>query len=136
MSRKIARETAMQLAFEWSISGGNEESIKELFEDIQFRDDDLKYISDVVEGIKRNSTQIDELISSCSIGWSIQRMAKVDLAILRVAIYEILFREEIPQSVSVNEAVELAKQYGGDKSASFLNGILGKLLREKVVEKP
>ncbi|MHB1315571.1 MAG: transcription antitermination factor NusB [Christensenellales bacterium] len=135
MSRRTARETAMQLAFEWSISGGNEESIKELFEDIPYRDDDMEYINGVLEGIKGNQKQIDDLIAGSAIGWSIQRMAKVDLAILRLAIYEILYRDEIPQSVSVNEAVELAKQYGGDKSASFINGILGKLLRDQAVVK-
>ena len=110
MGRRIARETAVQLIFEWSISGGREESVKELFGEVQLTDEDMKYILDVTEGIKQHQEQIDSLIAGSAIGWSLKRMAKVDLAILRVALYEILYREEIPHNVSANEAVELAKK--------------------------
>ncbi len=69
--------------------------------------------------------EIDALISKTSNGWRIDRMSRVDLSILRLAVFELLFDDDIPGGVAINEAVELAKQYGGDESSSFINGILG-----------
>jgi N utilization substance protein B len=73
---------------------------------------------------------IDEKISSYSQGWKIDRIAKAELAILRLAVYEALYDDTVPVGVAVNEAVELAKQYGGDNGAAFVNGILGKIVNE------
>lgn len=73
--------------------------------------------------------EIDSVISETSDGWSINRMAKVDLTLLRLALYELKFDDEIPVGVAINEAVELAKQYGGENSSSFINGVLAKMVK-------
>ena len=69
------------------------------------------------------------MIDELAIGWSIERMPRVDLSILRVAIYEMMYRQDIPCSVSINEAVELAKRFGGERSSAYINGMLGTLAR-------
>ena len=81
-----------------------------------------------MKGILEHKTEIDEAINTYAEGWSVERIAKVDIAILRLAVYEILFAEDIPNRVAVNEAVELAKEFSSDKSPSFINGILGKVV--------
>lgn len=78
--------------------------------------------------------ELDERINAVSIGWKTDRMNRTDLAILRLAAYEILFDEEIPDKVAINEAVELAKQYGSDESYAFINGVLGQITSEKEEE--
>jgi N utilization substance protein B len=92
---------------------------------------DMSYIEDILNGCNRNMDKIDEIIRSGSIGWRFDRISKVDLSILRLALYEILYRDDIPESVSINEAVELAKKYGGEKTGSFVNGILGNFIRSR-----
>lgn len=81
--------------------------------------------------IASKTEEIDNKINEVSIGWNTGRMSKVDLAILRVAIFEMYYDESVPEKVAINEAVELAKSYGGDDSPTFINGILGKLSRQK-----
>ena len=99
----------------------NEEEIKSL---------DERYIKSVLEGIVEKVVSIDEYIAKYSKDWSIERMSKIDLAILRVAIYEVLYKDDIPSSVSINEAVELAKKYSHEDASSFINGILGSVYIE------
>ena len=91
--------------------------------------DDLLYSQTVLAGIEENSAEIESLIGEIAIGWRIDRMPRVDLSILRVAIYEMLYRQDIPHSVSINEAVELAKLFGGDRSSAYINGMLGTLAK-------
>lgn len=86
-----------------------------------------EYFMDVVQGAMEKRDEIDGLIQNHARGWSLERMPKVDLAIMRLAIYELRFRKDIPWNVSINEAVELAKKYGGDQSKTFINGVLGKV---------
>ena len=71
--------------------------------------------------------EIDAILSEASTGWKLKRMNKVDLALLRVAVFEMRFDERVPEKVAINEAVELAKQFGGDDSPAFINGVLAKL---------
>jgi N utilization substance protein B len=82
---------------------------------------------ELVDGTGKKIPSLDETIGKLSTNWRLERMPKVDLAILRLAAYEILFRPDIPKSVSINEAVELAKAFGAEESPSFINGILDKL---------
>lgn len=91
---------------------------------------DLKYADKVVKSFQENKENIDSLINKYAKNWTINRMAKVDLAILRLAICEILYVFEIPTKVSINEAVELSKLYCDDKSPKFINGILGSVVSE------
>ncbi len=90
---------------------------------------DMKYVNHVAEGIAEHKEEIDKLISEHTENWATDRMAKIDIAILRVAIFEMLYMEEIPASVSINEAVELGKKYSHDDAGTFINGILGGIYR-------
>jgi transcription antitermination protein NusB len=91
---------------------------------------DRNYANKLAESIKKNKDAIDELINKYAKNWTINRMAKVDLAILRLAVCEILYMENIPTKVSINEAIELSKLYCDDKSPKFINGILGSVVSE------
>lgn len=95
---------------------------------------DKKFIKDYLWGVSENLEEIDNNINDSCVGWSVSRIAKVELAILRLAVYEILFREDIPDAVAINEAVELAKKYSSEKSPSFINGVLGKIAKQKEVK--
>ncbi|MEG0784654.1 MAG: transcription antitermination factor NusB [Christensenella sp.] len=133
MSRTSAREAAMKLLYQYSITG---ELAKDSLSDAPdalgtdtLDKDNLCYIDKVVDNFTDKCEQIDEIIATNSKSWRIERIAKVDLAILRLAIYELLFIDDIPAKVTVNEAVELAKKYSDEKSYQFVNGLLGGYLR-------
>lgn len=125
MARRLARDIAMQILFAYSLSGEySDETIKDSAKNIRLSDDDWAYIHRVVNGTIEQSDQLDALINEIAVGWRTDRMAKVDLSLLRLSLYEIIHCDDIPVSVSINEVVELAKQYGSDDSGSFINGIL------------
>ena len=129
MTRKQAREEAFILIFEKEFNDYALEDILSLAEEVR----DLKpdeYIKNVFFGVFENLEKIDEIISQNAVGWSIKRITKTALAILRLAIYEIKFYSEIPVSVSINEAVELAKKYATKEDASFINGILSTVAKQ------
>lgn len=88
---------------------------------------DFEYLTAKCRGVFECVAELDEKINRVSEGWKTSRMGKVDLAIIRLAVYEMQKEEDIPVAVSINEAVELAKKYGTDSSASFVNGVLAKL---------
>ncbi|MDL2220162.1 transcription antitermination factor NusB [Eubacteriales bacterium OttesenSCG-928-N14] len=136
MSRRVAREAAMCLLYAWDISGQSdldavEQSIDEAIDVQQLDRKDYDYISQVVPGVVESAEQIDDLLRPLAEGWKLERISRVDHAILRLAVYEMQQREDVPESVAINEAVELAKRYGTDKSGSFVNGILGSISRSK-----
>jgi len=134
MSRTTAREVAMMLQFSGMLGGEDTpEHVLDKTESIGTLDDEDKaYIDQIMTGVKSHEQEIDELISRYSKDWAIERIARVDLSILRVAIYEMLYRgKDVPTGAAINEAVELAKRYGGEKSYAFINGILGSVAREK-----
>ncbi len=123
MTRREAREEAFILIFEKQFNEASADEILELAEEVR----DLKpndYIKSVFFGVYDNLETLDNIISEKAIGWKIGRIAKVSLCILRLAIYEIKNMDDIPVSVSINEAVELAKKYATKEDASFINGIL------------
>jgi len=129
MSRKVAREVAMKLIFA-SLFGGEDtyEAVLEKSGIAETPDlEDVAFVKSVMTGVDAHVKQIDQTISELAIGWSLSRIPKVDLAILRIAIYEMTFCPDIPKSVSINEAVELAKRFGGEKSSGYINGVLGTL---------
>jgi len=133
MSRKIAREVAMKHAFARLF--GCEDTYTDILDksDIEEQptEDDLAYAQEVLSGIREHAEEIDALIRELAINWSIERMPRVDLSILRVAIYEMLYLDDIPESVSINEAVELAKRFGGERSSAYINGMLGTLSKRR-----
>jgi transcription antitermination protein NusB len=131
MARKQAREAAMALVYEWDAGGtGENDTVDTMMDELSLSTEDKAYAMEVFGGIKAHIEDIDERIGRVSKGWRVERMPRVDLSILRVAVYELLHREDIPKSVAANEAVEMAKAYSGEKSAPFINGILGSLIRE------
>lgn len=104
-----------------------EEQIKDFFEgEDVFSETERQYIGDKVISIAEKLEEIDKVLDEYSIGWKVKRMSKVDLTILRLAYYEIKYDAKVPVSTAINEAVELAKNYGEENSASFINGILAK----------
>lgn len=131
MSRTNARKNAFYLLFQMDFSQDTEfeETKKIFFEEIEepVNDSDKAFIIEEVEGVKAKLTVIDEIINDVAKGWHTDRMSKVDRAILRLAVYEMKYSKDIPVSVAVNEAVELAKEYSSDEAPAFINGILGKL---------
>jgi len=131
MSRKLARELSMKVLFEMHIN--NEFDLKKvehhLFEG-SIEEQQNEYIYGVLNAVITNVADIDQIIEEYSKGWKLNRIANVDLAILRLAFAEILYMEDIPYRVSINEAVELAKQYASDETPAFINGILGKYVEK------
>ena len=89
------------------------------------------YAKALYSGVSAHTEEIDNIISSYLTGWKLGRIAKVNLAILRLAVYEIRYLEDIPDSVAINEAVELAKTYSGSEDSAFINGVLGSVVRGK-----
>ncbi len=129
MTRKQAREEAFILIFEKAFNDIPTEEILEIAEEVRdIKPDD--YIKNVFFGVFENLETIDTLISENSVGWKIGRISKTALSILRLAIFEIKFYDEIPVSVSINEAVELSKKYATKEDASFVNGILSTVAKE------
>ena len=129
MTRKQAREEAFILIFEKEFNDDSLEDILSLAEEVREIKAD-EYVKKVFFGTFENIEAIDDLISQNAIGWSKKRITKTALAILRLAIYEIKFFDEIPVSVSINEAVELAKKYATKEDASFINGILSTIAKQ------
>lgn len=131
MGRRASREMAMKLLYQMEIQKDDRETQKKLFfEENDFQEKDKNYINDVVDGVYNNFDFINNVIEAHSKGWKIGRISKVDLSILRLSIYEICFREDIPDNVSINEAVELAKKYSNEDAGAFINGILSKVPQE------
>ncbi|WP_027437558.1 transcription antitermination factor NusB [Lachnospira multipara] len=94
---------------------------------IDVSEQDYNYIHDKAVAIKNNIEDIDAKINEISSGWPTTRLGKAELSIMRLAVYEIIYDEDIPRNVAINEAVELAKKYGSDSAPSFINGVLAKL---------
>ena len=131
MTRREIRENTFKLVFNMEFRTSDEyEEQFDLYmnEKTDINDDDKSYIKTRLFDLCAKKEDIDELIASASEGWDIGRIGKVELAILRLATYEAKFDEDIPVSVAINEAVEIAKKYGGEDSPAFINGILGKLV--------
>lgn len=130
LSRRVSRELAMKLLYQFQLRDDDIHEQIELFlseAEQPLEGLEKEYFLDVVQGAMDKKDEIDGLIQNHARGWSLERMPKVDLAIMRLAIYELRFRKDIPWNVSINEAVELAKKYGGDQSKAFINGVLGKV---------
>ena len=95
------------------------------------KEKDREYMQKKYKAVNSHTEEIDKLLNGAAKGWKTTRMSKVDLTILRLAVYEMEWDEDVPEGVAINEAVELAKRFGGDSSASFINGVLGKLANQE-----
>ncbi|HHV60444.1 MAG TPA: transcription antitermination factor NusB [Clostridiaceae bacterium] len=131
MGRKASRELAMKLLYQLEIQKDDrEKQIEMALNNQSVREKDKEYILDVIYGVFKNLDKIDEKIEKCSKGWKISRISRVDLSILRLGIFELLYRDDIPSNVSINEAIEMAKKYSGQDAGSFVNGVLGKVAED------
>lgn len=136
MNRSELRENIFKLLFLSDFNRAEEmpEQLTLYFDGLDMRRvscdrQDQDYMEGKYTHVKEKIDLIDEALNEASSGWKTGRMSKVDLNVLRLAVYEARYDEDIPERVAINEAVELAKRFGGDNSASFVNGILGKIFR-------
>lgn len=130
MKRRELREHIFELLFraEFNDSAEMPEQLRMFFEDMEdLEEKDQTYMEGKYHRVMEKLAEVDKLIGDTAEGWKLGRLAKVDLSILRLAVYEMKFDEDVPEGVAINEAVELAKKFGGDDSPAFINGILGKL---------
>ena len=129
MDRTTARAHAMKLIYEWEMGGeGGVDTRLQLLE-IKPDEKECGFMESLFSGVTENVADLDSRITAYARGWTTDRMSRVDLAILRLAVYE-LTRTKTPGGIVINEAVELAKQYSTDKAAAFVNGVLGNLSRD------
>lgn len=126
MNRKEAREFVMQCVFQMEAQNDFENPDIEKYISRKAVGDHREYIENLLKNVSANIEDINNKIDSCSEGWPHRRMAKMDLAIIRVAAAELLYDQNMPKAVAINEAVNLAKIYGTDQSAKFVNAVLGK----------
>ena len=145
MSRTTARAAAMQMIFE-KISGGQggEETLKMVYDELRQDglpgvdhiekkepdEEDRQYITAALEGVLAHREELDEKIGKTAKGWPIERMSQVDLTIMRLAVWEIRYAEDVPGNVSIAEAMELTERFSDPEDKAFVNGILGTILRE------
>lgn len=145
MSRALAREDAFKLIFEMKISEiSAADALDYLYKTVQKTNEmwaqdfvsaaSRKYIENVVNGVEEKEEELNQIIKSKLKDWTIERISKVNLALLQLAIYEIKFVEDIPCKVSASEAIVLAKKYGGKESGAFINGVLGAVIDDLTIE--
>lgn len=133
MNRRKSREIAMKLLFEMTI---NKEEYREVLEnfkqntEMKLDDVDFEYIIKIIQGVEENIDLIDNKIQENLRNWKLNRISKMNMSILRLAIYEILFVEDVPDKVAVNESIEIAKKYSDDNAPSFINGVLGNMIKK------
>lgn len=131
MSRREIREHLFRMLFRKDFHEADEmnEQIGMYFDSLEeiHSEEDDRYLKERFEGILSKISEIDTILERISSGWKLNRMGKVDLTILRLAIFEIEFDDNVPTKVAINEAVEIAKLFGGDSSGAFVNGVLAKL---------
>ena len=132
MTRTDARANAMKLIYAWELGGDNDKDARDELLEIQPEESEKEYMEILAEGVKTHQQEVDGIIVRYAKGWTVDRLAKVDLSILRVAVYEMLYCKNVPASVVMNEAVELAHHYSDDKAPAFVNGILGSFLRQEL----
>ncbi|MEY8353060.1 transcription antitermination factor NusB [Lachnospiraceae bacterium 54-53] len=106
----------------------NEKGVEEIIHDVDMSDENSAYLKEKAEAVMTRIPELDIKINEVAEGWKTKRMGKAELTILRLALYEILYDEDVPEKVAINEAVELAKKYGGNEAPAFINGVLAKLV--------
>ena len=140
-SRHLSRSIAMQSLYEWDFSGKKpeilskivEKNIKEYGPGLA----DTSFVWQLINGVQKHLLQIDKIIEKAAPEWPIDQITIVDRNVLRIGLYELLYskKEEVPPKVAINEAIELAKTFGGESSGKFINGVLGTVFKEIQSEK-
>ncbi|NMB21251.1 MAG: transcription antitermination factor NusB [Firmicutes bacterium] len=131
MSRRLARQVAFQTLYQIDLSKDDPETaLQQRLNDVALSPDNQDYVRTVVRGVHQQMRALDSQIGTISQAWEVHRLGYIDRSILRLAIYEIVFMDAIPVGVTVNEAVELAKEFGDEDSPRFINGLLGTVVRD------
>ncbi|AWB45093.1 transcription antitermination factor NusB [Paenibacillus sp. CAA11] len=147
MKRRLAREIAVQSLYQMEMNEvGAEDAVAMLIaeaageneSEVEIKDSQAAQaqVMELVQGTLSNKTAIDELLENYLKGWQISRLSRVDRQVLRLAAYEMVFRDDVPGRVAVNEAIELAKHFGSEESGKFVNGVLGKMIKDLDQIKP
>lgn len=135
-SRHLARSIAMQTLYEWDFQHDHEDRIdaiaKKNIEEFGPGLEETAFVKQLVQGVMAHQKEIDLIIEKAAPEWPISQIAAVDRSVLRIGLYELLYenRDEVPPKVAINEAIELAKSFGGESSGRFVNGVLGTVYRE------
>jgi N utilization substance protein B len=143
MKRRVAREIVVQSLYQMEMNlVGSEEAVSTLLEEASEENetdrvikDEIKlkeYVLELVNGTWSNKVAIDDLLGHYLVGWQISRLSRVDRQVLRLATYEMVYQEDVPAKVVVNEAIDLAKHFGTEDSGKFVNGVLGKMIGDLV----
>ena len=134
-ARSKARKRAVDVLYESDVRGVD--SLSTLHDRVELGDPPVnEYTVSLIEGAREHRARIDEILAAYAEGWTIERMPGVDRAVLRLGVYELLWREDVPDAVVIDEAVELAKSLSTDESPRFVNGVLARVLRDRAVLVP
>lgn len=141
-NRHLGRIVAMQTLYEHDFRLGDETEIElspilqRNLDEFRTNIDDTNFVEDVVEGVHDNQTAIDGIIGPAAPEWPVDQIAKIDKVVLRIGVYELMIKRDVPPKVAINEAVELAKTFGGENSSKFINGVLGTIYRNSEFYEP
>jgi N utilization substance protein B len=128
--RRKARECVLQMLYQLDMGGADVKDVVSRYWMTNDEDEEVRAFADeLMDGVAKNLSQIDDSISGHSTNWKLSRMASVDKNILRLAVYELMYREDIPVKVTINEAVEIAKKFGTAESGAFVNGVLDNIAK-------
>ena len=135
-NRHLARTIALQTLYQWDFNKQTEAeletSVKRTLREFAPQFDDKGFIEDLVKGVVTNQKEIDGLITKYAPEWPLEHITMVDRNVLRIGIQELKFEEDIPEKVAINEAIELAKTFGGESSGKFVNGVLGSIYKKMI----
>ncbi len=133
MTRHQLRELALQILFQIDVGKiPIDEATEAVIEDNKLHEQELNFVNELILAVDNNKENIDTIIEQSIENWGIERLTKIDLNILRLAIVEIVYLKDTPIKVVINEAVELAKTFGTDNSSKFVNGVLGKIIKKEL----
>ena len=142
-NRHLGRIVALQTLYEFDFRDGDDETktdlsviLKRNLDEFRNSIEDTDFVEDVVEGVNTNRDNIDEVIAPAAPDWPVDQIARVDKVILRIGVYELMIKRDVPPKVAINEAVELAKAFGGANSSKFVNGVLGTIYRQSDFYEP
>jgi transcription antitermination protein NusB len=141
-NRHLGRIVGMQTLYEFDFrnSAGDDIKLHDVLDRnlAEFTDsiDDTNFVEDVVDGVQKHESEIDSIIGPAAPEWPVDQIAKIDKIILRIGVYELIIKRDVPPKVAINEAVELAKSFGGENSSKFVNGVLGTIYRKSDFYEP
>lgn len=138
-NRHLARTIAMQSLFSWDFNGKDEEVLKRIvkynFDNFAPSFDDQEFVKKLIKGVIGNLEEIDGYIIKYATEWPLEHITIVDRNVLRIGVYELLMEDEVPPKVAINEAIEVAKTFGGESSGKFVNGVLGTMYKDYIKDK-